>query len=589
MTTSPTGGAHPSAAVYGSDLIVDLLASLGIEYIALNPGASFRGLHDSLVNFRVPGAPQIITCTHEEIAVAMAHGYAKVGGRPMATALHNLVGLQHGTMAIFNAWCDRAPILVLGGTGPMDATQRRPHIDWVHTALVQGNQVRDYVKLDDQPMSVAAFPESMLRAYKVATTQPQGPVYVCFDVDHQEQRLAAPITVPDVARYRAPVAPPANADQIKEAVELLVGAEWPVIVVEHLNRDPASHRALVELAEALGAGVVDRGGSACFPSTHPLDLSMALEAGLKDADVVLGLAVTDLGGVTPVVPHERGLNPTAVPADAKVVHITMGDYLVHSWVSDYEKLPAVDVLIGADVNLALPDLLEACRRELGRYPGSADRVSRRRVRVEALHQQAVERAAARLKQDFALAPISAARLYHELWQRVKGTPWAMNRLVRPFMDVAPENSFTGGGGGAGLGFSFPAALGGRLAMKDADRMCINVSGDGDFLMVSGGLWTAAHYNIPILQIIFDNRSYYQDEGHQTYMARDRERSLENLGNGIFLNEPATDFAGLARSFGVEGFGPAGDPDALGAVLDAAIHVVRDEKRPVLVDVLTQKR
>ena len=129
--------------------------------------------------------------------MALAHGYAKARGAPMAAIVHDIVGLQHASMAIFNAFCDRAPVLVLGATGPMDATHRRPWIDWIHTALVQGTQVRDYVKLDDQPASVAALPEAFLRAWRVARTEPMGPVYLCLDAGLQEEALDRPPALPD--------------------------------------------------------------------------------------------------------------------------------------------------------------------------------------------------------------------------------------------------------------------------------------------------------------------------------------------------------------------------------------------------------
>src|SRR5437016_11831401 len=162
-------------AQYGSDLIVDALRALGIEYAALNPGATFRGLHDSLVNYGGNERPGIIQCCHEEIAVAVAHGYAKAAGKPMAAIVHDVVGLQHASMAIFNAWCDRTPILVMGGTGPMNTSKRRPWIDWIHTALVQGNWVRDFVKWDDQPVGIEAIPSSMMRGYRIAMSDPTGP------------------------------------------------------------------------------------------------------------------------------------------------------------------------------------------------------------------------------------------------------------------------------------------------------------------------------------------------------------------------------------------------------------------------------
>jgi acetolactate synthase-1/2/3 large subunit len=157
---------YPSQAEFGSDYIVEIMQALGIEYVAFNPGATFRGLHDSIVNFQGGSGIQAVECTHEEISVAIAHRYARAVAKPMAAIVHDVVGLQQATMAIFNAWIDRVPVFVIGATGPMDSTRRRPRIDWIHTANVQGLQVRDYVKLDDQPASIQAVPESMLRGWR---------------------------------------------------------------------------------------------------------------------------------------------------------------------------------------------------------------------------------------------------------------------------------------------------------------------------------------------------------------------------------------------------------------------------------------
>src|SRR5512139_382711 len=189
---------------YGSDLIVDLMRALDIEYAAFNPGATFRGIHDSIVNYGGNTKPEVIFCCHEEYSVAMAHGYAKATGKPMAAITHDVVGLQHATMAIFNAWCDRVPIIVMGGTGPMDAARRRPRIDWQHTALVQGNIVRDYVKWDDQPFSIRGVPDSLIRGYRIAMTEPKAPVYICYDADLQEDELKESIEIPDITRFAPP-------------------------------------------------------------------------------------------------------------------------------------------------------------------------------------------------------------------------------------------------------------------------------------------------------------------------------------------------------------------------------------------------
>ncbi len=148
--------AAPGTTRWGSDVIAAMLRALDVEFIALTPGASFRGLHDSLVNHLGNTRPEMLLALHEEHAVAMAHGYARVTGRPMAVALHSNVGLMHATMAIFNAWCDRVPILMLGGVGPMDAVQRRPWVDWIHTSRDLGALVRGYTKWDDQPASVGS-------------------------------------------------------------------------------------------------------------------------------------------------------------------------------------------------------------------------------------------------------------------------------------------------------------------------------------------------------------------------------------------------------------------------------------------------
>ena len=187
---------------YGSDVMVDAIKACGFKYVSLNPGSSYRGLHDSLVNYG-GNDPEIITCNHEKLAVGLAHGYAKAAREPMACILHDIVGLLQGTMGIYYAWIDRAPVVVFGGAGPMAYDRRRPNIDWIHTANIQGNVVRDYTKWDDQPASVASVPESVMRAYRIATAQPQGPVYIALDAglqeDEVERRTTAELGAPAYA------------------------------------------------------------------------------------------------------------------------------------------------------------------------------------------------------------------------------------------------------------------------------------------------------------------------------------------------------------------------------------------------------
>ncbi|MGH8058656.1 MAG: thiamine pyrophosphate-binding protein, partial [Candidatus Entotheonellia bacterium] len=408
--TASAGLGRSSRGLYGSDLMVEVLRELGIRYIALNPGASYRGLHDSLVNFGPGEPPEIILCTHEEIAVALANGYTRATGEPMATGLHNVVGLLHASMAIFNAWCDRTPMLNLGGGGPQDAALRRS-TDWVHTALVQGNLVRDFVKYDDQPYSLGSVAESLLRAYRIATTEPKGPVYVCLDSDLQEQRMRTPLSVPHASLYRAPAAPAPNPTALREAADLLVNAEWPVIVAGEVGRTPHALAPLRELAETLAAPVIDVDGRFAFPNTHPLDLTAAREATLRAADVVLALDVPSLG--VPLGPsvREREALQLAVRPDTKIIHITLLELERLSLVNDTMWLVPVAVPITADTSIALPQLLELCRRQLGSQGDAVPRIEGRRARATAMHAEAHQHTQAWIQQNWQQKPISSARLY----------------------------------------------------------------------------------------------------------------------------------------------------------------------------------
>src|SRR5262245_31660194 len=272
---------------YVSDLVVYLLHELGVDYATLNPGATTRGLHESLVTYGGNTAPEVITCCHEEIAVAMAEGYYLATGRPQATLVHDIVGLQHASKAMYEAWLNNTPMLILGGTGPLDATHRRPWIDWIHTAQVQAQLIRDYVKWDDQPQGALSVAESLLRAYQIAMTDPKGPVYLCFDVELQESHLPSDLQLPDLTRYRPPAVPAGNAEAIAEAAQALLAAEWPVLVVEGLGRTPGGSAALQSLVELLGLAVREQGAAFNLPNHDPLARTGANAEVLKEADLVV--------------------------------------------------------------------------------------------------------------------------------------------------------------------------------------------------------------------------------------------------------------------------------------------------------------
>ena len=551
--------ANETGDYWGSDAVALMLRELDLPYVALNPGASYRGLHDSLVNLLGNRDPQMLLCLHEEHAVAMAHGYAKVTGRPMGAIVHSNVGLMHATMAIFNAWCDRVPVFVLGATGPVDAAKRRPWIDWIHTAQDQGALVRNYTKWDDQPASVAAAAEALLRAYRMAMTQPHGPVYVCLDAALQESRIGALPPLPGAARFRPPRAGAPDPAAAAEAAALLSAAERPLILVGRTSRGEAEWQRRVQLAEALGAIVLtDAKTGAGFPSRHKLHGPPAgnnpSEAGcalIREADVVLSLDWVDLAGAL-----KAGWG--SEPVGANVILASL-DHLVHNgWSMDYQGLPPADLHLAVDPDVAVAVLLPLLKP---RQPGWRDRPT------------AAPRQTVPISGDTIAPLMLAAALREAVGSRPtclirSPLAWANNTW-----DVAHPLDALGGDGGGGIGGGAGMAVGAALALRGSGRLPVAVLGDGDFLMGATALWTAVHYRIPLLVVVSNNNSFFNDELHQDRMARQRGRPVANRWIGQRIADPKPDLAMLAKAQGAEGFGPVRRPDDLPRALRAAIDCV----------------
>ena len=580
---------------YGSDVIVDMLKAFEIEYIAVNPGATFRGLHDSLVNYGGNRMPEMILCPHEEMTVALAHGYARAKGKPMASAVHNIVGLQHAAMAIYNAWCDRLPVIVMGGTGPMDTAQRRPWIDWVHTALVQGNLVRDFVKWDDQPGSVEAVPEAFIRAYRLATTDPMGPVYLCWDSEVQEKKLNGDIEVPSLDRYPAPLPMQAPAEGFEKTIRWLLEAKAPVIIADWVGRREAGFKALFELAELLAIPVFDQHGRFNFPVNHPLNLTGMQDKVLGQADLLLVLDVPDLEGSVTKRAQEAGRRrPIALlSAAAKAINVGLDDLLVRAWSHDFNKLREVDLSIMADTSVFLPELVRRLKGEKEALKKKAGEVEKRREQWAKLHAEKQAALARETKSKWDEKPIATTRLFSELAEVLKNEDWVLTNgssqgKENLFMPATKFNQILGKYKGGGLGYGLPASLGAALAHKGSGKLCVDLQPDGDSLFTISSLWTAAHYQIPLLIVVLSNRSYYNDEEHQERMAVLRGRPVENKTVGIRIEDPAVDFAANAKSYGVWGTGPIIDPKDLSKALRDAIKVVKGGK-PALVDVVVQMR
>jgi len=559
----PSGANAPA---FGSDVIADTLRALDIPYIALNPGASYRGLHDSLVNYLGNSAPQMLLCLHEESAVAIAHGYAKVTGKAMAVALHSNVGLMHATMAIFNAWCDRMPVLLLGATGPVDAVKRRPWIDWIHTARDQGALVRSYTKWDDQPASPGAAREALMRALWIANTAPQGPVYVNLDAEMQEAKLAEPLPPVDVARFMPPVASAPDGQTVAKAAELLKAAKNVVMLIGRVSRNGATWAARVKLAEAINARVITcLKTAASFPTDHPLHLGAPAVltpdaeglAALSKADAILSLDWVDLAGTLKAA--------KAPAANAKVISVTIDHQIHNGWSMDHQGFAPVDVMLAADPEQAVPLLV-------GALGGTSKRTYDPLVPNEVRYQDgplSVEHLASALRDTIGDKPVSIAHLPLS-WN---GAWWQFRHPL----------DFLGSDGGGGLGAGPGHTVGAALALKETGRIAVGICGDGDFLMGATALWTAAHYRIPLLIVVANNRSFYNDEVHQERVARMRNRPVENKWIGQRISDPDIDIAALARAQGALGFGPIEDVGQLAGTFAKAIAAV-EEGRVAVVDV-----
>jgi thiamine pyrophosphate-dependent acetolactate synthase large subunit-like protein len=559
-----------NVAGFGSDVVAEVLRDLDIPYIALNPGASYRGLHDSLVNHIGNAAPQMLLCLHEEAAVAIAHGYAKVTGKAMAAAVHSNVGLFHATMAIFNAWCDRMPIIILGATGPVDAAKRRPWIDWIHTTADQGAIVRNYTKWDDQPASPAAAREALLRASWLSNAAPQGPVYINLDAEMQEAALEKPLPPCDAGRYMPAVINAAPADLISQAAEWLARAKHPVILAGRVSRDVTAWRQRVALAEAIGARVTTSlKVGAAFPTDHPLHVDAPmnfttdeLTPVLREADVILSLDWVDLAGI---------LKPLGGPPAAKVIQVSLDHQLHNGWSMDYQALPPVDLFISADPDHATTALLHAIGPALAK--GAAGGSSR------PLHEpkggEKGERA------------LGVEDLAHALRGAVGERCVTLTHLPlswqASFWHFRHPLDFVGSDGGGGVGGGPGISVGAALALKGSGRLPIGICGDGDFLMSVTSLWTAVHYRIPLLIVVANNRSFYNDEVHQERMAIMRNRPVDNKWIGQKMLDPEIDLAGLARAQGARGFGPITRADAMSKAFAEAIAAV-DAGEVAVVDV-----
>ncbi|MGY8990938.1 MAG: thiamine pyrophosphate-binding protein [Rhodospirillales bacterium] len=585
---------------YGSDVMVDMLGNLGFDFVALTPGSTFRGIHDSLVNYGRNHKPTVILCPHEEIAVSFAQGYAKVTGKPCAVILHNLVGLQHAMMSFWNAMADRAPMFIIGGSGPIDPAERR-YIDWLHSANAQSDIMRPYTKWTDEPPTLPAVLDSMAKAYRVSLNAPKGLTYVSIDTGLQEAKLDGEVPLPDMSlpRYQPSPLIAANQDSIDQAADMLTEASLPLVIGGRFGMRAEVTQPLVELVELTGAAYQEGKDVVCFPTDHEQNVTGGFgptkESEIRgEADVWLTIDGHDIADLAGSYGKARGGGYGYIVeggTERKIIDLSINDLSIDNWATLGGALPPVDHRIFADPLHGLHQLLDELKQRAEGNPAWRKRAQENTKAIALRHKKLRANQQQVLKDHWDDSPISVIRLIHEVYDAVKDKDWFLaNRNYRTWYEGVW--SFSGGGqypgnnNGGGVGYGPGGVVGSALAAHQLGKFTVAIMGDGDFTMNPSAIWTAGHYKIPLLIVLHNNKSFGNDEVHQIKLATERDRPEENAWIGQKMVAPEPDYAGVARAYGAWAEGPVTVSGDITAVLKRAIAEV--EKGGVaLVDVQTQ--
>jgi len=580
------GGAAPQSSPEtlvrhpGSDLMVQTLKELGIEFVAANPGSSFEGLQESLVNYGTPPntMPELITALHEESAVDMANGYAKAQGKPMCALLHGTLGLQHAAMAIYQAYYAGTPLLLLAG--------RDDGFIQAHTANDMAAIVRSFTKWDAQPKTLPECLDALQEAYRQALTPPTGPALVIIDTELQKQE-AGNLAVP---RYRPPLIEGLDPASAREIAGRLVSAANPRIAVGQL-RTAEGVREAIELAELVGAVATTAAtsGPMSFPQRHRLcgpgasptyDFTLALETGSPDVALV-------------------GPRIAAIAAARDKLGIGFGGLRGNRAPGAAPAPPGSSTgrRIPIDAEASLPELLRAVRSLM--TPSRERLIAARSQKHAAANRAAAVRAVRAAIEEKRIGwdarPISTARVYAELWPHIMNEDWCLaspsafsgahHRELwahdRPYSYLGPQ-------GAGGMGYGAGACAGAALAARGRGRLVINVQTDGDLNYAPGVLWTAVHHRLPLLTVMHNNRAWHQEFMFLEFMAGARGRGTDRAHIGSTLREPYIDYKKMAEGYGMAGEGPIEQPELLEAAFRRGVSSVK-RGEPYLIDVITQPR
>jgi thiamine pyrophosphate-dependent acetolactate synthase large subunit-like protein len=568
--------------------MLDVIKSLDIDYVCSNTSNTVRGLQESIINYGGNNKPEFILCTHEEIATAMGHGYYKIEKKPLISMAHGSVGLMHATMALYNAYCDRVPVMFLGGI-ITDAAERNWQDDaWHHAAQDCAAMVRDFTKWDDTPASLQHFAESAVRGYRVAMTPPEGPIVLMVDSELQERPIPPhnPGNSLHIPKLTMPTLRQGDPGAIAELARMLVNAKSPMIVADLYARSQEGVNRLVELAELLQAPV--SGTSRMnFPSHHPL----SLRPPLADVDLLLALNVQDIYGLTHSFQDRIG-NPQRNLANPNLRVVSLGVLYSPQRANfqDFQRFADLDLAIDGDPEATMPALIDAVKKLL--TDAHKRNFQQRGATLAAAKKASLEAARQSAAYAWNASPVSTWRLSMELYEQVKNEDWSfvVNGIGVPTALWKHEKHYQaiGSMGGGGIGYGPPAAVGAALANRKYGRFTVAILGDGDMMYTSGALWTAAHYRIPLLAVIHNNRAYHQEVMHMQRMGNRRQRGIDRAGIGCAITDPNIDYAKLAQSLGCYAEGPISNPNDIGPALRRAAAVIK-KGEPALVDVVTQPR
>jgi thiamine pyrophosphate-dependent acetolactate synthase large subunit-like protein len=564
----------------GSDLMVQTVRDLGIEYAAANPGSSFEGLQESFINYGNPPnrMPEWITALHEESAVTMAHGYGKAEGKPMLAVLHGTIGIQHAAMSIYQAYYDRTPVLMIAGNDP----------DFIaaHTAHDMAGMVRSYTKWDAEPKTIDEALVAIQRAYNEAITPPMGPTLVVIGTEIQKEN--APTA--KIPAYKPPEFPTIDSTRAKEIAKALLDAQNPRIAVGRLRTPEGVNRA-VELAELVGASTstAATNGPMSFPQRH----SLCGPGADTSYDYTLGLEAPA------AQVYIQGPNLAKVAASRDTTNIGFGGINGGGGFGGRGGrggAPA-GTRLEADAEASLPLIIEQVRQQItgDQKARIQERATKHARANHEAHVTALTQAVEAKKAGWNGSPVSTARIYAELWPLIRNEDWC---LASPSNFSGGHNvqlwehnkpySYLGGQGAGGMGYGAPACVGAALAAKTRNRIVVNVQTDGDLNYAPGVLWTAVHHKLPMLTVMHNNRAWHQEYMFIEYMAGVRGRGAQNAHVGSTLREPFLDYAKMAAGYGMASEGPISDPTKLTAALQRGLASAK-RGEPYLIDVITQPR